>query len=152
MYRQAIAVASLVACSAAFAGNSRTTPPMPRIFSGYQFQTQEADPHTTGNLVPAPMPVGQTTSMGCSFVNVSTESRQIEVRMYRDASLIGYSVAWYSPGEVQPWATIKGTTLPPLTYQTCYCKFTVLNGDREDIRGSIFLRLNDQVIAVLPAD
>jgi hypothetical protein len=128
--------------------NVRTTPPMPSLFSPFRQEN--------GEFVLNTPPPGAAT-VGCTAVNVSSVARHIEIRFFRktagqngQTSQAGFVSITLQPGEQIAAPDIQGIVVSDLA--SVYCRMTVVDGTRNDIRGAIALRLNDQVIAALPAE
>ncbi len=129
--------------------NVRITPPMPSLFSPFRQENGE---------FPLNTPPAGTATVSCSVVNVANDARRVEVRFFRRTSSTGQAqtvqagllAITLEPGEQRVASDIKGLIAADLS--SVYCRMTVLDGTRNDIRGAIALRLNDQVIAALPAE
>jgi hypothetical protein len=149
MRAYAAIVAGLVptVCFADPPSNIRITPPMPFLYSPHRLDF--SDP-THVNVVPAPPLSPGLNTVGCSVLNVSDHARQIRVELFRDGALGTFFQSTFNPFQHLSTPTIGALLLGD--YKTTWCKFTVMDGKAGDIRGSIVLRKNDEVIAVLPAE
>jgi hypothetical protein len=134
-------------CFADPPSNVRVTPPMPFLYSPQRLDY--SDPTNVHVVTSTALAPGVNT-IGCSVLNVSNQPRQIRGELFRDGVIGAVFQATFNP-----WQHLSAPTIGALVlgdYKTTWCRFTVLDGKAGDIRGSIVLRKNDEVIAVLPAE